>query len=405
MRSKYAFLGISFMLLSWGSFSQTFQTNGSWNTAANWNPASVPSGTGTDVTLGANPSLNSGANNVIGNVTVNNNVTLQVNANAVLTLGSSALFSGGTKKSMTFSNNGTIQVNSGSPDGVLEIWGDLIVNNNLTVQVTGSLIVHGNITMNNNATLQVSGGGGITVGGNLSGGSNTVIQVSGSGSTLAVTGSISVGGGSSSISVSGGGSISAGGGCTCTGCPANDGCSTDVLPVTLLFFAAQPTEGGVALNWATASELNFDYFKVERSRGDLVFSEIAQVQGNGTTTVRQDYSFEDRFPLIGKSYYRLTSVDFDGYTESFEVTHVVFTGTKAARVFPNPAVDGKINIELSFTPDEPVNVVATDLSGAQLWHHEVQSQATSLQAQLNPGTYLLKVSGSGLNTVLRVVVH
>ncbi|MDZ7645815.1 MAG: hypothetical protein U5K54_00810 [Cytophagales bacterium] len=37
------------------------------------------------------------------------------------------------------------------------------------------------------------------------------------------------------------------------------------------------------MNWSTATELNFDYFSIERSEDGLIFSEIAQVKGHGTT--------------------------------------------------------------------------------------------------------------------------
>lgn len=397
---QFANSGLLFVLFisSFQVFSQTFQTSGNWNTAGNWNPAAVPSGTGTNVTLSANPTLNSGANNTIGNVSVNNGVQITVNGNARLTLGSSALFSGGTKKSMTFNNNGTLQINSGTPDGVLEIWGDLIVNNNLQMQITGSLIVHGNIVMNNNAQIQVSGGGSVAVSGNVSGGNNAQVQVSGAGSSFSVGGSLSLGNGGQ-IQASGGGTISASS-CTCSGCSAQCG----VVPVTLSSFEVLSRNDRVQLKWSTASELNFDYFSIERSEDGIFFSELGQVKGHGTTSERHDYTFDDRFPFTGKSYYRLTTIDFDKYTETFNIIAINYNGVKSFRVFPNPVEDGKLNLELTFTPDKEINIIVTDLNGVEKLKKKIQDRNSSFLMDLNPGTYLLKVSDSDFSKVIRVLV-
>lgn len=394
---KSLFLSV-LLITSFEGLTQTFQTNGNWNTGANWSPAVVPSGTGTNVTLNANPSLNSGANNTIGNVSVSNGVQITVNANARLTLGSAALFGAGTKKSLTFSNNGTLQINSGSPDGVLEIWGDLIVNNNLQMQITGSLIVHGNIVMNNNAQIQVSGGGSIAVTGNVSGGNNAQLQVSGAGSTFSVGGSLSLGNGGQ-LQTSGGGVISASS-CSCSGCSGQCG----VVPVTLIKFEVFSLKDKVSLSWSTASELNFDYFSVERSEDGLTFSEVAQVKGHGTTNERNDYTFDDRFPFTGKSYYRLKSVDFDKYMETFNIIATNYTAEKSARIFPNPATDGKLNIELTYTPTQELILVVTDLNGVEKLKSKISNRQTSVQVDLNSGTYLVKIISSDFSKVIRVMV-
>lgn len=387
------------ILFSFRTTAQTFQTNGSWNTAGNWSPAAVPSGTGTNVTLNADPSLNSGSNNIIGNITAGNNVQITVNGNGKLTLGSSALFGVGTKKSITFSNNGTLRVNNGSPKGVLEIWGDLIVNNNLDMQITGTLIVHGNIVMNNNAQIQVSGGGNVTVGGNVSGGNNAQIQVSGSGSTFNVSGSISLGNGGQ-LQTSGGGVITASS-CSCSGCSAQCG----VLPVTLISFTVRTTSDKVILNWATGSELNFDYFSIERSEDGFSFNELAQVKGHGTSNERHDYLYEDSFPYTGKSYYRITTVDFDGYTETFNILAVNYSGEKLVRVFPNPVVDGKLTVELTFTPTEELTFILTDLNGVEKGSYKMKERQATFQIELSSGTYLAKISMVGISKIMRVIVR
>src|SRR5689334_22442765 len=178
MRLKSHFLLLFAVLSTATAFAQTFnQNNGQWNVAANWSTGSVPSGTGTNVTISANVNV-SGGSYTIGDVSVGNNTTVTIASGATLDIGSSTLYNppgATTKKNLTFSNTGTLTV-----AGTLHIYGDLVVNNSLTFNVTGSVIVYGNITMSNGGDLTVSGSGTLTVNGSLSGGNGTHVSTSGS---------------------------------------------------------------------------------------------------------------------------------------------------------------------------------------------------------------------------------
>lgn len=87
----------------------------------------------------------------------------------------------------------------------------------------------------------------------------------------------------------------------------------NVLPIELLGFTAFPVEGGlVRTEWSTASEMNNDYFTVERSRDAEHFEAIGDVEGAGNSTSTRHYAFVDDAPHPGLSYYRLRQTDFDG---------------------------------------------------------------------------------------------
>ncbi|MCZ6702622.1 MAG: T9SS type A sorting domain-containing protein, partial [Ignavibacteria bacterium] len=72
-----------------------------------------------------------------------------------------------------------------------------------------------------------------------------------------------------------------------------------------------------------ATELNNQGFEIERTTTDD-WEKIGFVNGNGTTTEMQYYSFTDNIRLVNnvyKIYYRLKQIDFDGtYEYSNEVT-------------------------------------------------------------------------------------
>jgi hypothetical protein len=406
MRLKSIFVLLFAVLSTICAFAQSFTTSGQWNVASNWSTNAVPSGTGTDVTIGANLIV-SGGNYTIGNVNqVNNNTTITINSGSNLTVGSSTLYNppgATTKKSVTFANAGTLSV-----AGTLYIYGDLIVSNTLTFNITGSVIVYGNIIMSNGGDIAVSGTGTLQINGSLQGGNGTHLSTSG-GATVSVGGGISLGGGNSSISGPAG-SITSPGGCTCTGsgsgCNTNGSgtCGTTVLPIELLYFVGEAEPGQVRLKFATASELNFDYFSIQRSAEGKTFSEIGTVKGNGTTNEIHKYSFIDESPLIGRSYYRLTSIDFDGYSETFKIISVNTKGGKQAAVYPNPVSDGQLFVDFNFTSESAMKAIVTDLLGNQLAQFKVGSTDNILYLDLTPGSYLIQIKSEEFSSVTRFVV-
>jgi hypothetical protein len=398
-------LALTALLLIIGASSSSAQVNftgntsNQWSVASNWSTGTVPSGTATDVTV-ATDVIISGGSYTIGNIAqINNNTDLQVASGASLTVGSSALYSppgATTKKSITFANAGLLTV-----AGTLHIYGDLIVSNTLTFNITGTVIVYGDIVMNNGGDITVSGAGTLEVRGGITGGNNSKLTTAGSG-TIAVTGAISFGGGNSSISGPPG-SISAGGGCTCTGCAGSVCGST--LPVELTFFNATINGNEIALKWQTASEKNFDYFSIERADDKMVFGEVAQVKGAGNSVVPQDYLFIDQNPMIGRSYYRLKSVDYDLQTETFKVVSVNLNGRRNVSVYPNPVVNSELRLNVNFQSEEQLSAVVTDLVGNLLFRFKLQTGSNALDIDLKPGTYLIKVASAEFNSVSRFAVR
>jgi Secretion system C-terminal sorting domain len=328
--------------------------------------------------------------------------------------------------------------NPGGPSGTFSFFTECIgsapyndpdnytitIGNNKTIEINGNVTIAGTLTINlvgSTSRLVIKSGFTLSALNITFSGSATGKQIEVE-STAAINVSGTLDFGDLNLDIDGAGTISAG---TITGadntlcandsnCPiitantCDDGtgnfCDTS-LPIELVSFDAKVSFGKIDISWVTASELNFDHFLLEKSSNGNEFTGIAQIQGHGTTNERHSYGFEDRFPMLGKSYYRLTSVDFDGYTESFDILSVVYHGEKSARVYPNPAVDGKINIELSFAPSEPVNVVVTDLNGVEKGRAKAEGKAVSFSTELNPGTYLVKISTGDFSKVMRVVVR
>jgi hypothetical protein len=163
------------------------------------------------------------------------------------------------------------------------------------------------------------------------------------------------------------------------------------FPVEWLDFAATRQGSTVRLNWATASEVNNDYFAVERSADREYWSGLGEVEAMGNGHAVQSYRFDDLQPLAGKAWYRLRQVDLDGgvsYSQVVEVSEGVQGGLKT---WPNPVQD---QLHFALNSAEQVTATLTDLSGRVVWQQVLPSgSATVAVDQLPAGVYFLRVRG------------
>jgi len=110
------------------------------------------------------------------------------------------------------------------------------------------------------------------------------------------------------------------------------------LPIELVFFQANRCNDEVCLSWQTESEINNDFFSIERSEDAISFETIGTVEGAGNSVHTIDYSAVDEYPLSGVSYYRLKQTDFDGESSYSTIRAVEFNGLEGQdiSVYPNP---------------------------------------------------------------------
>lgn len=148
------------------------------------------------------------------------------------------------------------------------------------------------------------------------------------------------------------------------------------LPVELIEFTGYHDEqlNANILNWKTASELNNDYFIVQRSVDGINFINIGQVEGRGTTNEMTSYNFVDESPAVGVNYYRLRQVDFDGSSEFSDVISIDVKGialtTKIINYYPNPT-KGKLNIEMQVARDGTYDIQVVDVTGKLVYNGRV----------------------------------
>jgi hypothetical protein len=119
------------------------------------------------------------------------------------------------------------------------------------------------------------------------------------------------------------------------------------LPVTFVYFKGQASGSGNQLSWATATELNNDYFSVERSTDGVRFEAIARITGAPNSNSIVQYNYTDTKTLSGNTYYRLKQVDKDGRFIFSKLVVISSAPTlNMAQLYPNP-VQAALSIHIS----------------------------------------------------------
>lgn len=177
------------------------------------------------------------------------------------------------------------------------------------------------------------------------------------------------------------------------------------LPIELLSFDATTTEEVVLLDWSTATEINNDFFTVERSYNGKDFNEVAVVKGAGNSLEKLDYSTTDYYPLEGISYYRLKQTDFNGDFSYSDLRAVEFNKglVKGFKVYPIPVINNEFTIEFKTEAYLRVELILTDLMGRVIYQKEINNSNHNNKFKVIPsiempsGTYILNVIGEGKN--------
>jgi len=154
------------------------------------------------------------------------------------------------------------------------------------------------------------------------------------------------------------------------------------LPVELVSFTGKKIENSISLNWQTATEVNFDFFKVQFSRNGLGFKTLKKVQGLGMSG---NYKFLHSNLTEGDYYYRLKMVDRDGSTELSPVVAITIgDGRQPYKVYPTNT-KGIINVEAS----ESVHYRIYAANGIKILEGEMQGSLDI--SHLSKGYYFVRI--------------
>jgi hypothetical protein len=173
------------------------------------------------------------------------------------------------------------------------------------------------------------------------------------------------------------------------------------LAVEMTSLAAMVNEGGVTLQWATASESNNAGFEVEHEQ-DGHFVSIGFVEGAGTTSEPTYYTYEATGLPSGANRFRLRQIDVNGAFSYSSIIEVLITPKEEFSIvnaFPNPAHEEATIVVLS-RQEREVTVSLFDATGRQvrILHDGIVGAGDPLSLTLDTrglasGVYLVRATG------------
>lgn len=183
------------------------------------------------------------------------------------------------------------------------------------------------------------------------------------------------------------------------------------LPVELIGFDAKNINGNIIVEWVTATEVNNNFFTVERSIDGFNAEVIGVVSGSGNSNAILNYQFEDLHPVSGIAYYRIKQTDYDGTTEVFpwKAVEVVERIKSELSVFPNPT-SGNISVLLSNTNQGVYTIKVIDVVGKIVYLQNENSEnnvfaSFTLPSGLTSGVYFVEVNNNVDRFIQKIILR
>lgn len=174
------------------------------------------------------------------------------------------------------------------------------------------------------------------------------------------------------------------------------------LPIELIRFETAKVNNDVVLSWTTATELNNEYFSLQRSVDGKEFNTIAKIDGAGNSNTILNYQYVDNKPLSGTSYYRLKQTDYDGKFAFSQIRAVKFAYDNEASlaIYPNPT-NSKINMYFDgFVNDSKVEMSIYSVNGKLMLTKSIPLSengdgniSMNIEQLLPAGVYFVRIIG------------
>ena len=186
-----------------------------------------------------------------------------------------------------------------------------------------------------------------------------------------------------------------------------------IVPVELASFSASVNGDDVTLSWMTATELNNSGFQVERATGEQNWTELGFIQGHGTTSETQVYTFIDKDLVAGTYNYRIKQIDFDGTYKYFNLKEEVDISAPInydlSQNYPNPfnpatkikysvPVEGLVNIAVYNILGEKVANLVNSVQKAG--NYELTFNATNLAS----GMYIYRMESGNYVSIKKMMI-
>ena len=181
-------------------------------------------------------------------------------------------------------------------------------------------------------------------------------------------------------------------------------------PVTSTSIEAYGQESNINVDWKVKNIINVKQYDVEKSINGLSFTTLAVKTPTKNKGTFENYSAADNKPSGGFNYYRIRTVDINGKVQYTSVVKVFMgMGKPEISIYPNPIINGVINLHLTNLPAGQYGVRLLNKMGQVIVSRKViHAEGSSIEPikwdyNLAHGLYQLEISqpdGSKKNLTL-----
>lgn len=184
------------------------------------------------------------------------------------------------------------------------------------------------------------------------------------------------------------------------------------LPVTLVSFNVSLwPDKKVKIDWSTSMEINCNKYIIERSFDGNLFSEVAAMPGNGTTSVFHNYSIIDDVSaaISAVVYYRIKQIDMDGKSFYSKIISVKLKNdNEQINISPNPFTN-YLHININWNKNEMSWVKVFNAQGAEVLSKNIKMN-TGINyiplddvSKLSSGNYFIQIISASQKVVQKIV--
>ncbi|MEM6342747.1 MAG: T9SS type A sorting domain-containing protein [Bacteroidota bacterium] len=189
----------------------------------------------------------------------------------------------------------------------------------------------------------------------------------------------------------------------------------NILPVEYSNLGAEWMGDHSKISWTTSREENNFNFLIQRSLDNNQFVTIGERGGAGTSSTRNEYSFEDYNVAamgIEKAYYRIKQIDLNGSFSLSQTMVLTLENTDLVKMqaYPNPAsTQQPIVLDYTNETGRDLTLQVLNVNGVVVHQQRIDGglapQAMQLNLQhLSPGIYLLSMADREIKASQRLII-
>lgn len=178
------------------------------------------------------------------------------------------------------------------------------------------------------------------------------------------------------------------------------------LPVTFTNIKASIGQrNDVTVTWSTATEINNDYFTVERSSTGMTWEAIGVVPGSGNSNQKLNYSFVDANPYWNNTYYRIRQTDYDGTNSWSSIVVAAINDDSGIHIYYQSDASAWVVEWKDDARIGDVSIVTAVGQTVALPAERTSGKIVFNTSRLSPGIYIMHVHYDGQGVTQKILVR